>query len=644
MYKICIYLLISMSLLVGKDIPFRRGVNLTGWFQTSAPGQIQFTKFTKTDFINLKNMGIDHIRLPINLHSMTSDAPDYNLDPLFLFFLDQVVDMAEELGMHLILDNHSFDPAVSTATDIDQILIPVWTQMAEHYKERSNYIYYEILNEPHGISDSRWNEIQQEVIDVIRSVDSTHTIVIGPAGWNSYNNLQYMPAYSDTNLIYTFHFYDPFLFTHQGASWTDPSMVSLAGVPFPYESGAVPPCPQDLIGTYIQSRLNNYSYDGTISRAISLMDIAVQFQQQNDVPMFCGEFGVYIPNSDNNDRVFWHNLVRSYFEQQGIGWSIWSYDGGFGIFEPGTDELFDYDLNVPLVEAIGLTAPPQSEYVIKPDTSGFPFYTDYIETGIKESSYMSSGSLSFYSENEPYSGKFCIDWEGAQQYNDIGFNFTPDKDLSVLQTEAASLNFRMRSEATDIKFDVRFIDSKTDDPEDHPWRMRFTIDESVVPFDGNWHLVAIPLEDFTEHGAWDNEWFPPQGDFDWTAIDRFEIVAENMDLTGKRVYFDDIKIILPGTGVTNSDNGLLPQLKLYQNYPNPFNPKTIISYQLNTSSHVELNIYNNLGEKVRTLVNRYQQTGDHLIEWNAEAMASGIYYYELKSHQGVQTRKMILLR
>jgi endoglucanase len=182
--KILVLLLIA-SPLWGAEAPFKRGVNLTGWFQASSARQIQFTKFTKQDFVNIKSLGCDVIRLPINLHSMTYGEPNYVIDPLFFSFLDEVVSWAEELELHLILDNHSFDPSVDTDPNVVNILVPVWTQMAEHYKESSNFIYYEILNEPHGISDKIWNSIQQTVINAIRSVDQKHTIIVGPASSNT---------------------------------------------------------------------------------------------------------------------------------------------------------------------------------------------------------------------------------------------------------------------------------------------------------------------------------------------------------------------------------------------------------------------------------------------------------------------------
>ncbi len=133
------YLLIIVCLLIfcttEGQTPFNRGVNLTGWFQADSPGQIQFTRFVKQDLVNIKSLGCDVIRLPINLHSMTAGAPAYTIDPLFYSFLDSVVTWAEELKIYLILDNHSFDPAASTSTGVGEILNKVWSQMAQHYKE-----------------------------------------------------------------------------------------------------------------------------------------------------------------------------------------------------------------------------------------------------------------------------------------------------------------------------------------------------------------------------------------------------------------------------------------------------------------------------------------------------------------------------
>ena len=83
---------------------------------------------------------------------------------------------------------------------------------------------------------------------------------------------------------------------------------------------------------------------------------------------------------------------------------------------------------------------------------------------------------------------------------------------------------------------------------------------------------------------------------------------------------------------------------LAQNYPNPFNPSTRILYQVSSNSHVSLKVYDVLGNEVATLVNEYQPSGSYEMDFVAENLASGIYFYKLHAGTLVETKKMILLR
>ncbi|MBK7872753.1 MAG: cellulase family glycosylhydrolase [Saprospiraceae bacterium] len=624
MLRILILLLIVISSFLklrSQEVPFHKGINLTNWFQAANARQIQFTKYTKKDFEQIKSLGCDVIRLPINLHFMTNGAPNYNIDPLFYTFLDQVIDWAEELNIHLILDNHTFDPAANTDPNVGIILEKVWKQVASYYKDRSNYIYYEVLNEPHGISDAQWNAIQQSVVNAIRTVDTKHTIIIGPAGWNSYHNLALMPQYNDDNLIYTFHFYDPFVFTHQGATWGEPSMGPLAEVPFPYQVNEMPVFPSSLRGTWVESAFNNYANEGTVSKVKELIDIAVQFKESRNVSIFCGEFGVYIPNSNNEDRVFWYDIVRKYLEEKGIAWTSWDYHGGFGLYNENGNDLFDHDLNVPLLQALGMNAPPQTEFILKPDSIGFPIYTDYIESKIFESSY-SSGTLDFYSQTQPNNGEYCLYWGGAEQYNIIGFDFKPNKDLSYLLNNNYALDFWIRGDSPGKTFDIRFVDSKTNDPGDHPWRARVTINESLAKWDNQWHHIRIPLKNFTEQGSWDNNnWYNPQGKFDWKAIDRLEIVAEQSALQNVKFWFDHIQI---SSDATTPVENLEYDIDVII-YPNP--AKDYLRIERKSSEKLTYQVINNFGQILQTS-NFQTQT-----EINLADLPKGLYLLRITNEE-----------
>ena len=98
------------------------------------------------------------------------------------------------------------------------------------------------------------------------------------------------------------------------------------------------------------------------------------------------------------------------------------------------------------------------------------------------------------------------------------------------------------------------------------------------------------------------------------------------------------------TSSKNKSGMILNKFILNQNYPNPFNPKTVICWQIATSSDANLSVYNMLGQKVVTLVSERQLPGRYKIEWNAGAMASGTYYYRLIAGNFVDTKKLVVLK
>lgn len=111
------------------------------------------------------------------------------------------------------------------------------------------------------------------------------------------------------------------------------------------------------------------------------------------------------------------------------------------------------------------------------------------------------------------------------------------------------------------------------------------------------------------------------------------------------VYFDDFQtnVLVP---VENSVSEIPTEFRLNQNYPNPFNPSTRISWQIPTSGHVELKIYDVLGNEITTLVNEYQNGGSYTINFDAlkYRMSSGIYFYTITSQGKSITKKLVLMK
>lgn len=92
------------------------------------------------------------------------------------------------------------------------------------------------------------------------------------------------------------------------------------------------------------------------------------------------------------------------------------------------------------------------------------------------------------------------------------------------------------------------------------------------------------------------------------------------------------------TSVTPEEYGLA------QNYPNPFNPTTTINYTLPNSGFAKLSVFNAIGQEVQTLVNENQQSGNYSVNFNADDLPSGLYFYTLSSGKFTQTNKMILMK
>ncbi len=98
------------------------------------------------------------------------------------------------------------------------------------------------------------------------------------------------------------------------------------------------------------------------------------------------------------------------------------------------------------------------------------------------------------------------------------------------------------------------------------------------------------------------------------------------------------------TAVKDQQPNIISGFKLNQNYPNPFNPTTIISYQIPSDSKVVLKVYNILGDEVATLVNGNKAAGSYSVQFNASNLASGVYFYQIKAGNFVDTKKLVLLK
>ncbi len=98
------------------------------------------------------------------------------------------------------------------------------------------------------------------------------------------------------------------------------------------------------------------------------------------------------------------------------------------------------------------------------------------------------------------------------------------------------------------------------------------------------------------------------------------------------------------TGVNDENIALPRECRLYQNYPNPFNPSTNIGFSLPARSRILLRVFDLLGREVATLVNEEKPAGEYTVQWNAQSMPSGVYFYRIHAGTFTATKKVLLLR
>ena len=129
----------------------------------------------------------------------------------------------------------------------------------------------------------------------------------------------------------------------------------------------------------------------------------------------------------------------------------------------------------------------------------------------------------------------------------------------------------------------------------------------------------------------------------------FEGIRKVVDENYYTIYFKHLSEIKLGvisspTSIKNITNSIPTEYKLDQNYPNPFNPTTKITYQLPEKSIVTLKVYDILGKEIVELVNETREAGNHEVIFNVNNLSSGIYYYQIKAGDFIQSKKMLLIK
>ena len=347
-----------------------KGVNFTNWLEQNKFTGFENSEYGKLDVKALGDNGFKSLRLPIDLDLYVSNRDEFvkGADPkadliiedTLWTILDSFVNWTKEYNLSFTIDYHEYDGSYNTKTSADPMyrtmMAKLWKSVAARYSKNAREdIFYELLNEPgmnsNGkIVQSDWTLAAQEMIDSIRTVDSSHTILFGDVQWYDIDKLIKREPFADDNIIYVIHCYEPFVFTHQGASWGE--TATIRNIPFPYDSSKWSTYSADFgvkknTASWVKSAVKTYYKIGNKETIINKILPAKKWAARNNVPVIINEYGAYNLRSDAESILNYLTAMRELSDTLQIPLQHWGYAGGFALFNSdrtlidGVDKALD---------------------------------------------------------------------------------------------------------------------------------------------------------------------------------------------------------------------------------------------------------------------------------------------------------------
>ncbi len=334
---------------------YEHGVNLGGWLSQCDHTQDRYDNFIKeADIEKIKSWGLDHVRVPVD-YNLVEDK-DGNYLPGGFERLHKTIEWCGKYGLNMILDLHktygfSFDSGENEegffeSEAYQERFYKLWEEFARQYGQYKDRLCFELLNEVTNKEYSDiWNNISTNCIKRIRAIVPDIRILVGGYYNNSIEALKDLAMPYDENIVYTFHCYEPLIFTHQGAYWVDGMDTSFR---MPFE------CTYNQYKQYTREQINGFQglevemFKGTDLDSVigeeyfeQMVREAVRVAEERNVALYCGEYGV-IDLATPEDTIKWFKMITTCYDRHGIGRAAWSYrQMDFGIDDQRMDGVRD---------------------------------------------------------------------------------------------------------------------------------------------------------------------------------------------------------------------------------------------------------------------------------------------------------------
>lgn len=286
---------------------------------------------TESDVKNIASMGLDHIRLGFDQVVVEEVDHPYVYRGEIFAIIRRFVEQCEKyrlnvvLNLHKAIGNYCDIPEKVTLFDSAELqdrFVALWVEFERRFADKPQ-VMFELLNEVRDIDPNAWNDLAERTIKAIRAINPARRIIVGGTCWNSPDTLDRLRVYDDENVIYTFHTYSPFEFTHQRGV--------LQAAPLYYNRAMPWPC--DDIERYrdyhrlISGRDNVYAEFDRMDIDFIRHELrgAVAFVKAHpDKILWCGEFGT-IRHCEVTSRENWMRDVIAVLHENDMPYCVWNY-------------------------------------------------------------------------------------------------------------------------------------------------------------------------------------------------------------------------------------------------------------------------------------------------------------------------------
>ncbi len=323
----------------------QRGINL-GNYLDSPKGTNWRPDGIGDDYLaHLSQLGFDHVRLPVRFADYALEQAPFTIDEGFFKKVDDAIASAHRHKLSVILDFHHYEKIMHEPEAHRARAIALWEQIAQRYQKQAlDTLLFEPMNEPMDkLAGDVWNSIASDLIQTIRKSNPKRLIIVDSAYWAAASRLPELKLPSpkqDPNIVPSFHMYEPYLFTHQGAPWSTPKeMTATKAIVFP-GPGPKPVAIPSAIGpdlAWVRDWLNDYNKKPVQDNPSGMTRIIQEFAHvdkliQQGYRVYLGEFGA-IEYADMKSRENYVRLIREEAERRNIAWCYWDDGGAFKVID-----------------------------------------------------------------------------------------------------------------------------------------------------------------------------------------------------------------------------------------------------------------------------------------------------------------------